>query len=218
MALKSSREIGRVIRDAVAFNIRNWQGGVMASDSLIQSVQDLFALLEERKIDYVLVGGIALLHYIEGRNTQDIDLLMVSSALEKLPELEVTSQDVYFVRARFGDLQINVLLTQNPLFKSVKKKYAKIQPLLEQNIPLATVEGLLLMKLYALPSLYHQGNFARVEIYEGDIAALLHDYKPDEAALLNELSNYMSESDLAEIKSILNDIHKHIERFEKGQR
>jgi hypothetical protein len=109
-------------------------------------------------------------------------------------------------------------LTQNPLFKSVKKKYAKIQPLLEQNIPLATVEGLLLMKLYALPSLYHQGNFARVEIYEGDIAALLHDYKPDEAALLNELSNYMSESDLAEIKSILNDIHKHIERFEKGQR
>jgi hypothetical protein len=217
MALKSSREIGRVIRDAVAFNIRNWQGGVMASDSLIQSVQDLFALLEERKIDYVLVGGIALLHYIEGRNTQDIDLLMASSALEKLPELETTDQKENLTQARFGDLQIDVLLTQNPLFKSVKKKYAKVQPFLERNIPIVTVEGLLLLKLYALPSLYRQGNFARVEIYEGDIAILLHHYKPDEAALLNELSNHVSESDLAEINSILNDIHRRIERFEKGQ-
>jgi hypothetical protein len=217
MALKSSREIGRVIRDAVAFNIQNWQGGRMASDSLIQSVQELFALLEERKINYVLVGGIALLHYIEGRNTQDIDLLMASSALEKLPELEVTGQDMYFVQAHFGDLQIDVLLTQNPLFKSVKNKHANIQPFLDRNIPIATVEGLLLLKLYALPSLYRQSNFARVEIYESDIATLLHDYKPDEAALLNELSSYVSESDLTEIKTILSDLHRRIERFEKGQ-
>lgn len=48
----------------------------MNSDSLIQSVQDFFAVLEKRKIDYVLVGGIAILHYVEGRNTQDLDLLM----------------------------------------------------------------------------------------------------------------------------------------------
>jgi len=190
----------------------------MASDSLIQSVQDLFALLEERKIDYVLVGGIAPLHYIEGRNTQDIDLLMASSALEKLPELEVTDQKENLTQAHFGGLQIDVLLTQNPLFKSAKNKHAKVQPFLERNIPIVSVEGLLLLKLYALPSLYRQGNFARVEIYESDIATLLHDYKPDVAALLNELSSYVSESDLTEIKAILGDIQERIERFEKGQR
>jgi hypothetical protein len=35
------------------------------------------------------------------------------------------------------------------------------------------VEGLILLKLYALPSLYRQGNFAKVGIYENDVATLL---------------------------------------------
>ncbi len=34
----------------------------MNSDSLIQSVQEFYAVLEQRKIDFVLVGGIAILH------------------------------------------------------------------------------------------------------------------------------------------------------------
>jgi hypothetical protein len=33
--------------------------------------------------------------------------------------------------------------------------------------------GLLLLKLYALPSLYREGNFARVGLYENDVATLL---------------------------------------------
>ena len=99
MTIQSSVQIGNVIRNAVAFNIKNWLGGSMNSDSPIQSVQDLFSVLEQRKIDYVLVGGIALLHYVEGRNTQDLDLLMSLSSVEKLPELKISSQDMYFVRA-----------------------------------------------------------------------------------------------------------------------
>lgn len=110
MTIQSSVQIGNVIRNAVAFNIKNWLGGSMNSDSLIQSVQDLFSVLEQRKIDYVLVGGIALLHYVEGRNTQDLDLLMSLSSVEKLPELNISSQDMYFVRANYGELEIDVLL------------------------------------------------------------------------------------------------------------
>ena len=116
MPIQSSVQIGNVIRNAVVFNVKNWLGGMMNSDSLIQSVQDFFAVLEQRKIDYVLVGGIALLHYVEGRNTQNLDLLMAVSSLEKLPELKVSSQDMYFVRAKYNELQIDVLLTQNPLY------------------------------------------------------------------------------------------------------
>jgi hypothetical protein len=97
MTKQSSVQIGNIIRNAVVFNVKNWIGGMMNSDSLIQSVQDLFSVLEQRKINYVLVGGIALLHYVEGRNTQDLDLLMAFSSLEKLPELKVSSQDTYFV-------------------------------------------------------------------------------------------------------------------------
>jgi len=213
MTIQSSTQIGDVIRNAVVFNIKNWLGGMMNSDSLIQSVQDFFTLLEQRKIDYVLVGGIAILHYIEGRNTQDLDILMAVSALEKLPELKVSSQDMYFVRASYNELQIDILLTQNPLFKKVHSQYSKVENFLDRNIPLATVEGLLLLKLYALPSLYRQGNFARVGIYENDIATLLHDYQPDMTALLNELSNYVNENDFEEIKGVVSDIQKRIQRF-----
>ena len=218
MTIQSSVQIANVIRSAVAFNIKNWLGGSMNSDSLIQSVEDLFSVLEQRKIDYVLVGGIALLHYVEGRNTQDLDLLMALSSLEKLPELNISSQDMYFVRANYDELQIDILLTKNPLFKKVHSQYSKEQRFLDRNIPIATVDGLLLLKLYALPSLYRQGNFARVGIYENDIATLFHDYEPDANTLLTELANYVSESDLAEIKSIVADIQKRIKRFKNESR
>jgi hypothetical protein len=213
MTIQSSTQIGNVIRNAVVFNIKNWLGGMMNSDSLIQSVQDFFTILEQRKIDYVLVEGVAILHYIEGRNTQDLDVLLAASALEKLPELQVLSQDMYFVRASYNELQIDILLTQNPLFKKVHSQYSKVEKFLDRNIPLATVEGLLLLKLYALPSLYRQGNFARVGIYENDIATLLHDYQPDVSPLLRELSQYMNESDMAEIKGVVTDIQNRIKRF-----
>jgi len=218
MTLQSSTQIGNVIRNAVVFNVKNWLGGKMNSDSLLQSVQDLFAVLEQRKIDYVLVGGIALLHYVEGRNTQDLDLLMALSSLKKLPELNISSQDMYFVRTDYNGLQIDVLLTQNPLFKTVHSNYSKNQHFLDRNIPMASVEGLLLLKLYALPSLYRQGNFARVGIYEIDIATLLHYYQPEVSMLLVELAKYVNESDLAEIKSIVSDIQNRIIRFRNESR
>jgi hypothetical protein len=213
MTIQSSTQIGDVIRNAVVFNVKNWLGGMMNSDSVIQSVQDFFAVLEQRNIDYVLVGGIAILHYVEGRNTQDLDLLMAVASVEKLPELKVASQDMNFVRASYNELQIDILLTQNPLFKKVHSQYSKVEKFLDRNIPLATVEGLLLLKLYALPSLYRQGNFARVGIYENDIATLLHYYQPDMSSLLNELSRYVNETDFAEIKGVVTDIQNRIKRF-----
>lgn len=218
MTIKSSAQIGNVIRNAVVFDVKNWPGDMMNSDSLIQSVQDLFTVLEQRKIEYVLVGGIALLHYVEGRNTQDLDLLMALSSLEKLPELKITARDNDFVRADYGELQIDVLLTQNPLFKKVHEKYSKIQQFLDRNIPIATVDGLLLLKLYALPSLYRQGNFARVGIYENDVATLLHYYQPEIPELFEELSKYMNERDITEIKSIVADLQKRINRFKNESR
>ena len=88
-----------------------------------------------------------------------------------------------------------------------------MQRFLDRDIPLATVEGLLLLKLYALPSLYRQGNFSRVGIYENDIATLLHYYQPNVPSLLSELSKYVNENDLAEIKNILSDVQNRINRF-----
>lgn len=188
----------------------------MNTDSLLDEVRNLFALLVERKIEYTLVGGIALLKYIEGRNTEDIDLIMALPALAKVPEIQIESQPMYFRRGRFGSLQLDIGLTQHPLFAEIRKNYTIEQQHDEQVIPTATAEGLLLLKLYALPSLYRQGSFARVSIYENDIAALMHAYRPDIDSLLQKLSSYLAESDLAEICGIIADIRKRLDRFSRS--
>lgn len=208
--------IGNVIQNALIFNLKNWDNGNMEITSLKQAVLDLFSLLQKRNIDYVLVGGIALLQYIEGRNTEDIDLIMSLSSLKNLTEIEVSSQNTNFVRGAFNGLQIAILLTQNQLFEQVQKNYKTTQTFVEQDISVATVEGLLLLKLYALPSLYRQGNFSRVGIYENDIATLLYEYHPAVDKLLEEIAHHLSESDLMAVKEVVKDIQLRISRFGDG--
>src|SRR6266446_4591111 len=207
--------IGETIRNAVLFNPENHQERLMNSDLLIETVARFFTLLRERQIEYVLVGGIALLQYVEGRNTEDIDLIMAVSALEQLPELHVETRDADFAQGTFNDLKVDVLLTSNPLFEEVRKRYTTTRRFVEQDIPCATVEGLIALKLYALPSLYRQGNFTRVGLYENDVATLLHAHNPPIEPLIAELSLYLSESDTSQVKQIVNEIQQRISRFEE---
>jgi hypothetical protein len=215
MGLDSSSQvhIGEVIRNAVLFNPGNPQDRLMNSDSLIETVGQFFTLLSEREIDYVLVGGIALLQYVEGRNTEDIDLIMAVSALERLPELDVSTRDVDFARGKFGELKVDLLLTSNPLFDEVRKRFTTSKHFVEHAIPCATVEGLVLLKLYALPSLYRQGNFTRVGLAENDIATLIHIHKPTLQPILDVLENYLSTTDMVQVKQIVDEINERLERF-----
>lgn len=208
--------IGRVIRDALLFNPRSEKVNTMNTDKLLETVAHLFALLEKRKVDYVLVGGIALLQYVEGRNTEDIDLIMALSSLKAFPEIEIVSQELYFARGRYQELQIDLLLTQNPLFAKVSRAYTTRHAFVEREIPCATVAGLLLLKLYALPSLYRQGNFARVGLYENDIATLLQAYRPPLEPLFTELTPHLSPTDLTAVRDVVAEIEQRIERFGKG--
>ncbi len=83
------------------------------------------------------------------------------------------------------------------------------------NVPCATVEGLLLLKLYALPSLYRQGSFAIVGLYENDVATLIQAYRPALESLLEELSGHLRPDDLAAVRGIVSDIQGRIERFQR---
>jgi len=219
MGLDSSSRvhIGEVIRNAILFNPSNSQDRLMNSDSLVETVSRFFTLLSERQIDYVLVGGIALLQYVEGRNTEDIDLIMAVSALERLPELRVETRNVDFARGKFGELRVDLLLTSNPLFDEVQKRFTTAKQFLEHAIPCATVEGLVLLKLYALPSLYRQGNFIRVGLTENDIATLIHIHNPPLQPILDVLANYLSTDDMAQVRQIVKEIQQRLERFrERG--
>jgi len=207
--------IGNVIRNAVVFDFKKSRGEAVTNDNLIQTVDELFKLLDERQIDYLLVGGIAVLQYTEGRNTQDIDLIMAVSSLTRIPEIEVIERNPDFIRGRFKALQIDLLLTTNPLFDRVMTGYATNQNFIESSIRCATVEGLLLLKLNALPSLYRQGSFARVGIYENDVATLMQLYRPDIDPLLDELKKHLIDTDFASVSETADEIRQRITRFEQ---
>lgn len=117
-------DIGAVVVNANTFTPRRWKGNPIRAESLLEHVRQLFALLQARRTAYVLVGGIALLHYVEGRNTKDIDLIMALPALRQPGDRGASAGHV-LPRGVFGELQIDVLLTENRLFDLVQGRPAQ---------------------------------------------------------------------------------------------
>lgn len=194
--------IGKIVRNARIFNPRNSQAGSTSDSALLAAIDRLFGLLEEQEIKYLLVGDIVLLCYVNGRSSEKIDLIVAPSCPDQIPEIR-----------DFEGLQIDLLLTSNPLFEEVRRRYATRQRFAEREIPCATPEGLVLLKLYALPSLYRQGNLARVALYETDILMLMDRQKVDVEPLFAELQAHVSPTDLASLRGITDEIRQRIERF-----
>jgi len=216
MTIKSI-DIGQVVLNATVFNFKNVRTTIVNETALLAAVERLFMLLQQRQIATVLVGGIALLQYVEGRNTEDIDLIIAVSALQQLPEVAIHTQDEFFAQGKLDELKIDFLLTRNRLFQHVQQHHTTLQEFVGHTIQCATVEGLLLLKMYALPSLYRQGNFDRVALYEGDIMMLLHRHHDSNLEVLfAELANHLNPSDLASLREIVAEIQQRIRRFGRG--
>jgi hypothetical protein len=73
--------------------------------------------------------------------------------------------------------------------------------------------GRLILKFYALPSLYRQGQFDRASIYENDILLLMLSYSVDLDATFRVLSDHLLASDLRKIRAIASEIDAKIKRF-----
>jgi len=203
--------IGNTILNAIIFNPQHAAEGVsMDFDALLASIPRLFDLLDERDVRYVLVGGIAMRVHVSGRNTQDIDLIIPSEQLARIPEVHVLDRTDSLARAEFGSLQIDVLLADHALFDLVQSRHSQQARFVERDIVCATVEGLLLLKLFALPSLYRQGRFSRVEDYEHDIAMLLRQHQPQVEPIFTELAEHVSATDLREVRAIVDGIQQRI--------
>lgn len=205
-------DIGQVILHGVLFDPKNtqvWQK-VDFAQNILQSVPKLFDLLEERGVDYVLVGGIAMLAYVEGRNTQDIDLIVAPADIAKIPEIRIEDSNKEFARGWFGDLRVDFLFTKEKLFAAIRQHYATKKQFADRRVTCATVDGLLLMKLFALPDKYRRGHFDRVRLYEKDVADLIERYHPKLAPILDELAKYMLPSDMEEIRRIVAEIEQRI--------
>lgn len=186
-------------------------------DKLKSQLIQLFTLLHERNMPYVLVGGIAMLTYVEGRNTKDVDLVLSVESLAAIPEIVVYDRNRDFARGKFGDLLVDFLFTSNPLFKMVQEKFATTHPFLEREIRSATIEGLILLKLFALPSLYRQGRGQRIGLYENDIYMLCELGRPVMEPLFQILRKYVDSGALQELRNIVGDIQKRIERVDRAR-
>ena len=132
------------IYDANAFNIRNWRDGFPIDyDMLPELVIKFLNLLEEKQVDFCIVGGIAYLAYIEDRNTKDLDILISVTELEKIiGYVEVTNKDVNFTNTEFEGMSIDFLKTSNAIFDYVKKHETTTYNYVEGKYPVATVNGL----------------------------------------------------------------------------
>ena len=139
-------------------------------DNIRGEVRALFAALCSAKVDYVLVGGVAMLSYVEVRNTQDVNLIVNPKHVKKI-DWNAKLQDANFGQANFHGLRVDLLLTTNPLFAYVSR-YQRTGISFDGNlVSCATREGMLLLKLYALPSVYRQGNLVRAALYNVSIAS-----------------------------------------------
>lgn len=203
--------IADIILNGIVFDPKNAERvSQMDLNDLTASVKQLFDLLDEREIDFVVVGGIAMLAYVEGRNTQDIDLILSKSDLSKLPELVLEDDNSEFARGKFGELQVDLLFTSNKLFKRVATEHVVQQAFADRRVPCATEEGLLLLKLFALPSLYRQGQTQKARLYETDIAALIERRDGGSQELLKQLEGFLLDSDLEELQKIVTEIEERL--------
>jgi hypothetical protein len=220
----SLRRIAEVLVDAWEADPRRWMNAppqlregaeAKAAMPVPKDAMELFRLLQERRVDYLLVGGLAMLTYVKGRNTKDVDLLMSVAALKQLPELKIEDRNDLFARGKFRSIQVDLLLTTNPLFKIVAEKFATKHPFEELTVPMATVEGMILLKLFALPSLYRQFDWPRIHAYEGDIKTLLALYKPAVEPLFTLLEKHILPTDLKELKRIVSHERQRIAKAER---
>jgi hypothetical protein len=161
------------------------------------------------------VGGIALLQHVSGRNTEDIDIILSAAELAGLPELEVQERDEVFAFCRYGELRVDVLFTAHRLFQQVLERFSMPMDYHTGRDATATIEGLILLKLFALPSLSRQFDFDRVAIFEADVTQLLsRTQKPDDF-FLTLLNPHLPASDQAEIAGVLKDIRARISRMRR---
>lgn len=169
--------------------------------------------LSSSGIPHVLVGALAMLQYVDGRTTRDIDFIVATEDLERLPGFILEEGNEWFATGTSGPLRVDLLFTANPFFALILECYSEPRVFLDSKIQCATPEGIVLLKLFALPSLYRQGNVDRAALYETDILQLLHHHPVAHEGLLETLAAYMSGSDIRALRIVLQDIHNRIQRI-----
>lgn len=209
-ARENQLEICQTIYDANVFDVKNWRNGFQFNtDMLPNTIIKFLNLLGELEVDYCIVGGIAYLAYIEDRNTKDLDILISVKELDKvLPFVEVTDSDENFTNVEFENFRIDFLKTSNALFDYVKNHETTVYKFTEGEFPIATIEGLVLMRFDAIIDLYQKGNFNKIIRYESDLQFLTINYDLDWTEIWKTAGKYFTDGQIREFKQMVLDWQK----------
>jgi hypothetical protein len=109
---------------------------------------------------------------------------------------------------------VDILLSGNPFFAHVKQRHAETTRIAESLIMCVTVQGLILLKLYALPGLFDRGDFLGVGLNETDVGALVFAYRPNMDELLGQLAWFLGEFDLHTVRDAVDNIERLVARFD----
>lgn len=160
-----------------------------------------------------------MLTHVHGRNTEDVNLVLSVPDQKRLaPEVRILEREEIAATGRLGGLRVDFLAAEIPLFAHVTTHHAEGRRLElpggPRELRCATPEGLMLLKLFALPSLYRQGRMDRVRLYEADLGGLLFLFPAlDPAGLLAQLRPHLLPSDVDELRKVLDDLRPRPGRF-----
>jgi hypothetical protein len=198
-ALRRRDDLATVLRDALVFATTL----DMDEEALLSQARSFLSSLEEDGISHVLVGGLAMLQYVDGRNTRDIDLILAVEDIPRLPGFVLRERNDWFGTGECGPLRVDLLFTVNPLFAEVAGRHSSPRRFLGGTLRCATPEGIILLKLFALPSLYRQGQIERADLYETDILQLLRLTSVSDEDLLDQLRAHLPATDLKALAEVL---------------
>ena len=121
-----------------------------------------------------------------------------------------------FAYGKFQELRVNILFAEHPLFERIAREFAAPMDYQMGQLSTATIDGLILLKLFALPSLYRQFDYDRVAIYEADVTQLLARSQREDAFFLQILAPHLLDSDRQELAGVLTGIRGRLRRMRKG--
>ena len=179
---------------------------------LTEATRNFLRELDSSGVSHLLVGAMAMLQHIDARPTRDIDLIIALADLDKIPGYQIDERNEWFATGAVGPVRVDLLFTENPFFAEILANHAESRVLLGTPIRCATPYGIILLKLYALPSLYRQGHVQRAAVYETDILRLLLHQPHDPEDLLKQLHPHMPATDISALRHVLEDIQQRIDR------
>lgn len=200
--------ISRVLQGAAVFDFRRHSShqSFVDANNISLEAEELFGLLETRGVPYLLVGGLAMLTHVRGRNTDDVALI-IGVAEQRRLEPEVVLVDPPgkgspFAVGQYKQLCVDYLDARAPIFRRVLERHGERRRFSfgsgsGRELPVATAAGLMLLKLHALPSVTRQMDWERVNAYENDVLMLwMADEQLAPETMLGELRPFMDEAGL----------------------